>query len=255
MLAAAVPLFQAVAADLLRVVVERVVAARQEGAELAHPLGRDPRGGQVRHAAGGQLDPGVGDVHPRREHAMPVARTSATGLGSSACRIWRSWIIRSRTTSTSRLRGEKTPRRCTSTKRGGTPTPEQRLHRRVVELDVADRQDPVRLRAPRAGGRPRRGSAAIGFSTRTWMPRREQRAADLGVGHRGGGHHRGVDLVRPGRRAGRRRACRARRPSPRRPRAGIVDPDQLGAGQRGAGCARGSGPWRRCPTTPIAQAV
>ena len=37
--------------------------------------------------------------------SMPVARISATGLGSMACRICRSWIIRSRMTSMSRLRG------------------------------------------------------------------------------------------------------------------------------------------------------
>ena len=84
--------------------------------------------------------------------SIPTARTSRTGLGSRAWRICRSWIIRSRTTSTSRLRGLNGDIRSTSTKRGGEPQRQQLLDGGIVELDMPHRQDDTPGRGRRDQG-------------------------------------------------------------------------------------------------------
>ena len=50
----------------------------------------------------------------------PTASIAATSSPTAVRTMSRSWIIRSKTTSTSRLRGEKAPMRCTSMKRGAS---------------------------------------------------------------------------------------------------------------------------------------
>ena len=165
---------------------------------------------------------------------MPVARTSATassdraragsgGRGSSG----------RATTSTSRLRGEKTPRRWTSTKRGGLPAAEQRLHRRVVELDVPDREHAAGAAAAAISASASARLAAIGFSTSTWTPRASSAQpssawATVGAATTAASISPGqlVERVEDARRrAPRATACR--RLGPR-----VVDPDQLDAGER-----------------------
>ena len=76
----------------------------------------------------------------------PTASTWTASEPSRHSTMSRSWIIRSRTTSMSRLRGENEPSRWTSMKRGRGDVRAQDVHRRVEALDVADLQHDARAR-------------------------------------------------------------------------------------------------------------
>ena len=127
----------------------RTRPARRSGWRRSRPRTRSARG-RCRAAASAP--------------ACPPRGSRATGLPTQADTIWRSWIIRSRTTSTSRPRGVNTPSRCASMKSGARHRAERRVDRRVVPLDVADREDAAaaaRERDELVGlGRPWRRSAS-----------------------------------------------------------------------------------------------
>ena len=113
---------EAVDLGLARGEVDRDVGPRREDPELAHLLGRDPAGGEVgdrarRRSAGGRWRCPPAAVST----GTPTASTCTASEPSSASTMSRSWIIRSSTTSMSRLRAENEPSRCTSTKRGARP--------------------------------------------------------------------------------------------------------------------------------------
>ena len=89
----------------------------------------------------------------------------------------RSWIIRSKTTSMSRLRSGNVPRRWTSMNRGSSMSGTRRRDRRVEALGVPDRRAPRRRGAAAAIISSASSSdRAIGFSTRTGTPGRQERA-------------------------------------------------------------------------------
>ena len=155
----------------------------------------------------------------------------------------RSWIIRSRTTSTSRLRGEKEPRRWTSTNRAPFPA-----ESRASVAGLKRSMWPTCRTAPRSAASARRSSASsrvavIGFSSRTSRPRSRARRATawwstVGTATETASHvaeqglHVGVGpaavlgrhLGRPRRRRCRRRPRGARRAA--RPHARVVAPER-----------------------------
>ena len=92
--------------------------------------------------------------------------------------IWRSWIMRSLTTSTSTLRPVNAPSRCTSTNRGSREQGEARSRRPgcSARRGPPGRSSPRRAPAP-AGRRLRRSVTAIGFSIRTSRPRSRKNPA------------------------------------------------------------------------------
>src|SRR5580700_1363599 len=106
---------------------------------------------------------------------MPTAFRSTTGAPTSARRMSRSWIITSYTTSISRLRGVKTPRRCTS-KNIGLET----IFRAAVTAGLKRSRWPTwRMRLLRWAEAisPSASSSeeAMGFSTNTSMPQSRRR--------------------------------------------------------------------------------
>ena len=105
--------------QVLPAVVERDVLLRLEQPQFADALGGNPAGREIGDAAVGELQAHVGDVHLARtgwrcrRRGSPRVRRRV-----SASTMSRSWIIRSSTTSTSRLRGLNTLRRWISKKSG-----------------------------------------------------------------------------------------------------------------------------------------
>ena len=79
--------------------------------EFSYPLRAHPAGGQIGDGAVFNSSLGVGDVHFVGKDGKSTARTSRQGELTIQRTRSRSWIMRSRTTSTSRLLGLKTSRR------------------------------------------------------------------------------------------------------------------------------------------------
>ena len=131
-----------------------------EEPDLAHAVAADPAGGDVGDAAGREPQPRVGDVELRRQHRHADRLDRRISDLTSARMTSRSWIIRSNTTSMSRLRSGNAPSRWTSMNRGAVTSGSDRRDRRVVALGVPDRERRARRRAPpRSARRPRRASA------------------------------------------------------------------------------------------------
>ena len=98
--------------DVLAGEVERDVLVRLEEAQLADALGADAAGGEVGDAAVVELDADVGDIDAAAEDGEADGADLADGrLRRCERTMSRSWIMRSRTTSTSSERGVKTLRR------------------------------------------------------------------------------------------------------------------------------------------------
>ena len=98
--------------------VEREVLVGLEEAELADLLGGDAAGGEVGDAAGVEFDADVGDVDFAGEDGQADGADFADGELARLRTMSRSWIMRSRTTSTSRERGVKMLRRWASKNMG-----------------------------------------------------------------------------------------------------------------------------------------
>ena len=210
----AVAAHQPPAFDLLRGVVDRDVRVRLEEPDLAHAVAADAAGRHVGDAAGREPQPRVGDVElAASAPARRPLRSTSTSDRTSARMMSRSWIIRSKTTSMSRLRSGNAPSRCTSMNRG------------EVDAAAAPRRPPgcsARCARPPASRRTRAAAAisssasasdrAIGFSTSTRDAALEKRQRDVAVQL---GRHRDRHRVDLAEQLADSRSARARR-SPRR---------------------------------------
>ena len=174
----------------------------------------------------------------------PTASMAVISVPMAASSTSRSWIIRSNTTSMSRLRSRKPLRRCTSTKPGAVDVRQRGGHRRVEALGVADREHravPRRQRdqAVRLLERPRHR-----LLDQHRHAARQERPGQLGVqlGRRGHDHgvdrrqRRGVGEGLGAVRGGNRRRRGPRRDRRRRPASRRASP---------RGCGRGACPDAR----------
>ena len=145
-----------------------------EDAELAHPLGGDARGRQRRDAPALEFEPGVGDVDARRHHRHARRRGSRrTGRRTRSDTICRSWIMRSSTTSTSRLRGVKDAEAVALDEERRLGPREEGLRPRGCSRSTwPDGQHAAKgARQGHERGGLLHGGGQIGFSTRTSRPR------------------------------------------------------------------------------------
>ena len=110
----------------------------------------------------------------------PLAATETTGDAASVSTRSMSWIIRSRTTSTSTARPDHGVRRTHSISRGAT-TRSLSARNAGAKRSMCPTWRRVPFRAARATRSAAAGtSAAIGFSTKRWMPASISSAATAG---------------------------------------------------------------------------
>ena len=90
-------------------VIERNILPRLKHPHFADLLRRNAARRQIRHTAIAEFQPHIGDIHLRRKNRNSRrANLRLVSARASASTISRSWIIRSSTTSTSRLRSVNT---------------------------------------------------------------------------------------------------------------------------------------------------